>query len=72
MVHPLFYVHQKNGYLKMQAVWAKACRGAMLRYILTNRITSPNDLSGFSYEEFEYAHQLGKPAWQHFVMGNRL
>ena len=67
VVHPLFYVRQKNGNLKMQAVWAKSCRGAMLRYILTNRITSPNDLSGFSYEGFEYAPQLGEPTWPHFV-----
>ena len=58
VVHPLFYVRQKNGNLKMQAVWAKSCRGAMLRYILTNRITSPNDLSGFSYEGFEYTPPL--------------
>ena len=67
VVHPLFYVRQKNGNLKMQAVWAKSCRGAMLRYILTNRITSPNDLSGFSYEGFEYAPLLGEPTWPHFV-----
>ena len=67
VVHPLFYVRQKNGNLKMQAVWAKSCRGAMLRYILTNRITLPNDLSGFSYEGFEYAPQLGEPTRPPFV-----
>ena len=67
VVHPLFYVRQKNGSLKMQAVWAKSCRGAMLRFILTNRLVSPNGLCDFSYEGFKFAPQLGEPAWPHFV-----
>ena len=41
VIHPLFYVRQGNGRLKMQAVWAKSCRGAMVRYILENSISSP-------------------------------
>lgn len=67
VVHPLFYVRQPNGTLKMQAVWAKSCRGAMVRFILQNQLTSPADLRSFSYEGFEYAPELGEEAWPHFV-----
>lgn len=67
VVQPLFYVRQKDGRLKMQAVWAKSCRGAMVRFILNNRIVTPEELSAFSYEGFEYAPQLGDANNTHFV-----
>ena len=62
VIHPLFYVRQANGSLKMQAVWAKSCRGAMVRYILENGITSPDELKAFSYEGFEYSPNHGEEA----------
>ena len=67
VVHPLFYVRQKDGGLKMQAVWAKSCRGAMTRFILNNRLVSPQELAAFSYEGFEYAPQLGEELFPHFI-----
>lgn len=67
VVHPLFYVHQKDGALRMQAVWAKSCRGAMTRFILNNRLVSPDELAAFSYEGFEYAPQLGEEGFPHFI-----
>lgn len=67
VVHPLFYVRQPNGRLKVQAVWAKTCRGAMVRHILKHRISQPTDLQGFAYEGFCYAPQLGEAAFPHFV-----
>ena len=67
VIQPLFYVRQKDGRLKMQAVWAKACRGAMVRFILTHQIAHPKELAAFSYEGFEYAPQLGEEAFPHFV-----
>lgn len=67
VIHPLFYVRQKNGSLKMQAVWAKSCRGAMVRYILNNGITAPDELKAFSYEGFEYKPNMGEEAYPHFV-----
>lgn len=60
VIHPLFYVRQKDGSLKMQAVWAKSCRGAMVRYILTNKISDPEDLKAFSYEGFKYIPTIDK------------
>ena len=67
VIQPLFYVRQKDGRLKMQAVWAKSCRGAMVRYILSNQLTTPEELAAFSYEGFEYAPELGEVAFPHFV-----
>jgi cytoplasmic iron level regulating protein YaaA (DUF328/UPF0246 family) len=51
----------------MQAVWAKTCRGAMVRFILQNQLTNPEELNAFSYEGFEYAPRLGETAYPHFV-----
>jgi hypothetical protein len=67
VIQPLFYVRAANGKLKTQAVWAKSCRGAMVKYILENRITTPEDLCGFSYEGFEYRPELGDSDSPHFV-----
>lgn len=66
VIQPLFYVRQEKG-LKMQAVWAKSCRGAMTRFIIRNRLTHPSDLRLFSYEGFEYSPNLGEESFPHFV-----
>ena len=55
VVHPLFYVRQNDGSLKMQAVWAKACRGAMTRHVLEHKVTSPSALHDFRYDGFAFA-----------------
>jgi len=66
IIQPLFYVRKGND-LKIQAVWAKTCRGAMTRFIIENRIDKPEDLSAFSYEGFEYEPTLGEPDYPHFI-----
>ena len=66
IIQPLFYVRKGND-LKMQAVWAKTCRGAMTRFIIDNRITNPEDLNAFSYEGFAYDPTLGEPDYPHFI-----
>jgi hypothetical protein len=66
IIQPLFYIRKGND-LKMQAVWAKTCRGAMTRFIIENRITNPTDLYAFSYEGFEYEPSLGEPDYPHFI-----
>ena len=58
--------HQIND-LKMQAVWAKTCRGAMTRFIIENRIAIPEHLNTFSYEGFTYNPALGEPDYPHFI-----
>lgn len=67
VIHPLFYVRQPDGTLKMQAVWAKSCRGAMVRYILENEITSPEQLKTFAYEGFSYSPKHGEELFPHFI-----
>ncbi len=69
VIQPLFYVRQQNGLLKMQAVWAKSCRGAMVRFLLENRMTSPEQLTAFSYEGFEYSPEYGEELFPHFIRG---
>ena len=66
IIQPLFYVRKGND-LKIQAVWAKTCRGAMTRFIIDNCITNPEDLNAFSYEGFAYEPTLGEPEYPHFV-----
>ena len=66
IIQPLFYVRKEND-LKMQAVWAKTCRGAMTRFIIENQITNPYDLSAFAYQGFAYEPTLGEPDYPHFI-----
>lgn len=66
VIQPLFYVRTAKG-LKMQAVWAKSCRGAMVRHILENRLDRPEGLQGFAYEEFEYNPRIGEADFPHFI-----
>ena len=77
IIQPLFYVRKGND-LKIQAVWAKTCRGAMTRFIIENRINKPEDLCAFSYEGFKYVPTLGvlgpmgrlpeqEPDYPHFI-----
>ena len=44
--------------LKTIVVYAKMCRGAMTRYILQNRLTTKEELTAFSYEEFNYRPEI--------------
>ena len=66
IIQPLFYVRKGND-LKMQAVRAKTCRGAMTRFIIENRIDMPEDLCAFGYEGFVYEPTLGEPDFPHFI-----
>lgn len=54
VVQPLFLV-RKGDTLKVQAVWAKTCRGAMTRMMLQERLSQPEDLQAFQYEGFTYS-----------------
>jgi hypothetical protein len=67
VIQPLFYVQQPDGSLKVQAVWAKSCRGAMTRFIMQNRITDPAELTAFSYEGFNYLPTHGDANTLYFV-----
>ena len=66
IVQPLFYVRKGNN-LKMQAVWAKTCRGAMTRFLIEQRIAKPDDICAFNDEGFAYEPTLGEPDFPHFI-----
>lgn len=66
VIQPLFYVRQ-GASLKIQAVWAKTCRGAMTRFIIQNCLCRVEDLNAFDYEGFAFRPDLGERAFPHFV-----
>lgn len=66
VIQPLFYVRTPKG-LKIQSVWAKACRGAMLRFILENQLEHPDALQAFQYEGFKYTPHIGEADFPHFI-----
>ena len=44
----------KDGGLKTVVIYAKMCRGEMVRYIIKERVDSPEGLRGFSWEGFAF------------------
>lgn len=70
VIQPLFYVRNDRG-MKVQAVWAKACRGAMVRHIITHRVVTPEALQAFSYEGFTLAPHIGEERFPHYVRDDR-
>lgn len=66
VVRPLFMV-DKGIELKTVTVHAKSCRGAMTRYIISNRITSAEQLKGFTLNGYEYQSNYGDALHPHFI-----
>ena len=52
-----FKVH-KNGKLKTLATLAKMARGQMIKYIVKNKITNPEDLKNFTFDSYKFSHNL--------------
>lgn len=50
----------KNGQYKMISFFAKKARGMMSRYIIENKINSPEDLQGFDTAGYRYNADLSK------------
>ena len=67
LVQPQFLV-VKNGKLKSVTVYAKSCRGAMTRFIIKNRLHSPEALQGFEYEGFVFKPEYGDTNHPHFII----
>ena len=44
----------KGGQLKTVVIYAKMCRGEMVRYIIKNRIDTPEGLEAFAWEGFSF------------------
>ena len=67
VIQPQFLV-MKNGKLKSITVYAKSCRGAMTRYIIKNKLVTPDDLTKFEYEGFEFKPDYGDSSHPHFII----
>lgn len=68
VIQPQFLV-MKNGKLKSVTVYAKSCRGAMTRFIIKNRFSSPDNLIKFVHEGFEFRPDYGDSCHPYFIMG---
>ena len=68
VITPEFHVY-KGGQLKTVVVYAKMCRGEMVRFIVKNRIECPEDLRAFTWEGFEFNESLSKGGFLEFVLG---
>ena len=66
VIQPQFLV-MKNGKLKSVTVYAKSCRGAMTRFIIKNRFSSPDNLTNFEYEGFEFRPDYGNSSHPYFI-----
>lgn len=66
VIQPLFYV-RKGDSLRMQAVWAKSCRGAMTRYILENKINTAKAIISFEYMGFKFNPRIKDSLFPNFI-----
>ena len=69
VVQPMFLV-RKGDTLKVQAVWAKTCRGAMTRMILQERLSDPEELTAFLYQGFTFSPTSSEPDLPCFIKEN--
>ena len=67
VIQPQFLV-MKNGKLKSVTVYAKSCRGSMTRFIIKNKLESPENLVKFEYDGFEFKSSYGDRSHPHFII----
>lgn len=61
------FMEKKNGQPKIVSFFAKKARGAMARFIIQNRLTDPEALTGFDIGGYAYAPDLSTPERPVFV-----
>lgn len=57
----------KNGKLKNISVFSKQARGALARFIIQNRVTSPDNLKDFNYLDYRFNAELSGPELMTFI-----
>ena len=62
---------EKNGKLKTISFYAKRARGKMTRYLIENRISTPDELLKFSEDGYSYAPELSTPGTPVFTRPER-
>lgn len=63
------FYERRSGKLKSVTMYAKMCRGEMVRYVVRNRIDSPDHLSGFNWDGFRYSPEDSTDDRMVFVRG---
>lgn len=59
LITPVFK-DQKNGQYKIISFWAKKARGLMARYIIDQRIETPEQLKAFDYEGYVFNEAMSE------------
>lgn len=67
VVTPEFQV-EKEGKLATVVIYTKMCRGEMTRYILKNRLTRPEALTGFVFDGFTFRPELSDDRTYRFTL----
>lgn len=67
VITPEFQV-EKEGKPATVVIYTKMCRGEMTRYILKNRLTRPEALTGFSFDGFTFRPELSDGATFRFTL----
>ncbi len=57
IIKPVF-LDEKNGKFKVISFYAKKARGLMSRFIIENRLTKPEQLTGFNSEGYFFDHEI--------------
>lgn len=58
----------KGGQLKTIVIYAKMCRGEMVRYIIKNRIENPEELKSFAWEGFAFDEERSREGHLQFTL----
>ena len=70
IVKPVF-LDEKNGKFKVISFYAKKARGLMSRYIIQNRLTRPEQLTGFDLDGYQFDEAASKGAELVFTRSER-
>ncbi|HBC80438.1 MAG TPA: peroxide stress protein YaaA, partial [Escherichia sp.] len=54
------FLDEKNGVFKVISFYAKKARGLMSRYIIENRLTTPEQLKAFDVDGYVFDEEMSK------------
>ena len=60
IITPQFKEHREDGSFKMIGIYAKKARGLMSRFIITERLSDPEQIKAFDYAGYAYNPELSK------------
>lgn len=66
VVKPYFFVDQGSRF-KIVSMYAKACRGAMARFVIQNRLSKLSSLQDFTHDGFVFQPRLGDADHPHYI-----